>query len=73
VKPICHLRPAQATSVEKPAMSTLPTTMMTIACGTERPIAGNLSLELGSDQLLYVLKNVLGVCQFEMFKLPIAQ
>lgn len=39
VKPMCHFNPIQAIRVENRAISILLTTMMSIACGTERPMA----------------------------------
>jgi hypothetical protein len=39
VKPICHFNPTQAITVEKEAINMLLTTMIRIACGTDKPIA----------------------------------
>jgi hypothetical protein len=75
VKPICHFSPTQAISVENRAINMLLTTMIRIACGTDKPIASVTISDQKSTNgtCCHLPKKVLGVCQFARFSDAIAQ
>ena len=75
VKPMCHFNPTQAMVVENRAINMLLTTMIRIACGTDKPVASvAISYQISTFALRCSLpKNVLGVCQFARFSDAIAQ
>jgi hypothetical protein len=56
VKPMCHVKPTQATSVENKAMRTLLMTITSIAWGTESPMAGFASAILFSSHDIDLLR-----------------
>ena len=75
VKPMCHFNPTQAMVVENRAINMLLTTMIRIACGTDKPVASvTISYQISTFALRCSLpKNVLGVCQFARFSDAIAK
>ena len=75
VKPMCHFSPIQAMIVENRAIKMRLTTMMSIDCGTDRPMAVEYVSCLSTlmSKRVNLPKKVLGVCQFAMFKDAIAQ